>query len=123
MKTALNRVHSNILDALDSRMITLLLLLDPSVAYDRISHTILFQRLRPMFGPKYTVLECFTYYLNKRMQSVKVANIVSDNRILQCCVHQGLILEPFLYRVYICIQMTHYSTCHVINICRVCTTA
>ena len=56
---ALMKVISDILDAVDDRMVTLLGLLDLSFAFDTVDHNIFLKRLEVSFGIGGSVLEWF----------------------------------------------------------------
>ena len=57
METVLLRIVNDILSALDTDNISVLLLLDLSAAFDTIDHQILLTRLNALFGIQSTALQ------------------------------------------------------------------
>ena len=70
-ETAIIRVLSDLLDAVDRDDTAVLVLLDLSAAFDTVDHGILLQRLRITFGVDDTALEWFRSYLHGRKQHVR----------------------------------------------------
>ena len=64
------KVLSDILDAADSRQVTLLGLLDLSAAFDTIDHDILLRRLATSFGISGLTLKWISSFLTVRTQAV-----------------------------------------------------
>ena len=90
-ETALLKVKTDILKAMDNREICCLLLLDLSTAFDMIFHELLLNRLKYRFGFEDKVLTWIENYLSNREQRV----IVQDGHSLQGMsqytkLHQGL---------------------------------
>ena len=88
-ETALLKVKTNILRALDNQEVTCLVLLDLSVAFDMVDHQILINRLPSMFGISGCVLTLIRSYLTGRSQRVKVGELRSDPVTLHFWVPQG----------------------------------
>ena len=65
-KTALVRVHNDILVAIDKRHCVMLLLLDLSVAFDTVDHDILLTRLHSKYSISGIALDWFCSYLTNR---------------------------------------------------------
>ena len=55
-ETALPKVKTDLLSAIDNREVTCLILLDLSAAFDTVNHTILLNRLKYHFGVSGTAL-------------------------------------------------------------------
>ena len=69
-ETAILRVLSDILSALDSGNLVMLTLLDTSTAFDYVDHHTLLQRLRTSYGLEEKVINWFTSYLSGRTQQI-----------------------------------------------------
>jgi len=70
-ETAVLRVLSDLLEAVDDGDIAALALLDLSAGFDSVDHSILCKRLRLTFGLDGQVLEWFRSYLHGRSQYVR----------------------------------------------------
>jgi len=70
-ETAVLRVLSDILQAVDSGDLAALVLLDLSAAFDTVDHYILLERLQQTFGISDTALCWFQSYLSSRTQYVR----------------------------------------------------
>ena len=99
-ETALVRINSNILLALDYQQLVILLLLGLLVAFDTVDHRILLNRLSSRFGLRNGVLEWFRSYLSNRKQFVSVNGCVSSQQDLPFGVLQSSILGPILFLLY-----------------------
>ena len=96
-ETAVLRVHSDLVDAIDKGDFALLTLLDLSAAFDTVDHDVLLQRLSITFGIKDAALQWFRSYLSDRTQSVCVASGSTSPRRVFCGVSQGSVLGPILF--------------------------
>ena len=67
-ETALLQVKTDILDAMDRKEVTCLVMLDLSAAFDTISHKLLLNHLKYHFGIIDTVLQWISSYLTNRSQ-------------------------------------------------------
>ena len=99
-ETALLKVQSDILTALDSGSGAVLLMLDLSAAFDTIDHGILLSRLNSLYGISGDVLDWFKSYLSNRVQRVIIGNTVSECKDLNFGVPQGSVLGPKIYCMY-----------------------
>jgi len=99
-ETAVLRVLSDLLEAVDDLNITALALLDLSAAFDTVDHSILCKRLQLAFGLDGQVLEWFRSYLHDRSQYVRRGMLKSLSVLLVCGVPQVSVLRPILFILY-----------------------
>ena len=99
-ETALLRIQSDILTALDSKQCTILVMLDLSAAFDTIDHEVMLNRLKSCIGVSGKALEWFRSYLSNRYQSVLIDGVESDLLRLLFGVPQGSVLGPILFIIY-----------------------
>jgi hypothetical protein len=100
-ETAVLRVLSDLLLAVDSGDYAALVLLDLSAAFDTVDHAILLKRLQTSFGLNGPVLYWFRSYLSGRSQYVRRGASRSLSSQLKCGVPQGSVLGPILFILYI----------------------
>ena len=74
--------------------------LDASMAFDKISHVLLFQKLLEIGVPMYLIRVLWFWYRNQ-MLCVRWNNEYSDKFYIQNGVRQGGILSPLLYNIYV----------------------
>lgn len=99
-ETAVLKVLSDILLAIDAGDLSALVLLDLSAAFDTVDHDILLQRLKTSFGLSGMVLEWFRSYLVGRHQYVRIGSSASTLMLILCGVPQGSVLGPILFLLY-----------------------
>jgi len=100
-ETAVLRVLSDILLALDSGDIAVLTLLDLSAAFDSVDHATLLQRLRTSYGlGGGSVLAWYASYLSNRTQCVRLPSTRSTESAVLYKVPQGSVLGPILFLLY-----------------------
>ena len=99
-ETALIKVISDILDAVDGQQVTLLGLLDMSAALDTVDHDILLHRLETSYGVRGRALRWLTSFLTGRTQAVSYAGRTSPQCRLSCGVPQGSVIGPLLFVLY-----------------------
>ena len=88
------KVLSDIYDAVDSRKVTLLGLLDLSTAFDTVHHDILLQHLNISFGIDGIVLEWLNSFMTDRTQAIAFRCSTSVYMPLLYGVPQGSVLGP-----------------------------
>ena len=93
-ETAILRILSDILLALDSGNLAILALLDLSAAFDSVDHDTLLTRLRLSYGLTGAVLNWFKSYLTGRTQSVRCSSSHSSYLPVLFGVPQGSVLGP-----------------------------
>ena len=105
-ETALLKVREDILQAIDHREVTCLVLLDLSVAFDTVDYRLLLNRLKHRFGVVGKAYNWIKSYLSDRTQQVVVGDIAlggatSSKSKLKQGVPQGSVLGPILFTLYI----------------------
>ena len=89
IESELLKVTNDILLNMNDQRVTLLLLLDLSVAFDTVDHDTLLHRLQLTFGINGKVLSWFSSYLSGRSQQIAFNETLSAEFELQCGVPQG----------------------------------
>jgi hypothetical protein len=88
------------LEVMDKKHVTALILLELSTAFDSINHTILLHKLK-CAGSSPLAIQWFEGYLSGRSQYVRIGSTVSSTSALTHGVPQGSILSPFLFGIYV----------------------
>ena len=88
-----------LLNAMDNKRLSALILLDLSKAFDSISHSILLQKLSHI-GASSSAVNRFKSYLSGRTQTVRIGSIVSTPISITNGVPQGTILSLLLFCIY-----------------------
>ena len=73
--------------------------IDLKKAFDTVNHSILITKME--HGIRGIALDWFTSYLSNRMQYVSINGHISEYRHISCGVHQGSVLGPLLFLLYI----------------------
>ena len=94
-------IQKDIFNYIDQHKVVFLELLDLSATFDSIDHELLINRLSSRLGLFGCVLDWFRSYLKNRSQRVKLDNVLSDRTLLGYGVHQGSVLEPILFSIYV----------------------
>jgi len=100
-ETALVRIHNDIVNAVDCGLISGLVLLDLSAAFDTVNHAVLQEVLSDRFGVAGGALSWLTSYLEGRTQTIRVGTSQSTIRDLVCGIPQGSVLGPKQFIVYV----------------------
>ena len=98
-ETALLKVKTDIISALDCQEVACLILLDLSAAFNTIDYSILLQQLQQHFAVSSISLEWFCSY------PTNIGNILSDGcksapMPLRSAIPQGLVPGPILFMLY-----------------------
>ena len=99
-ETAVLKVVTDVLTAMDRGQITLLGMFDLSAAFDTVDHAILLRRLEVSFGIRGVALNWFASYLSGRSQQVSVHGMLALSTLLEYGVPQGSVLGPIFFLMY-----------------------
>lgn len=99
-ETALLKVQTDILEALDKGYSIALVMLDLSAAFDTIDHEIFLERLKNCHGITSNALMWLKSYLDDRTQCIAIASTTSKEVKLKFGVPQGSVLGPKGYSMY-----------------------
>ncbi|XP_042341350.1 uncharacterized protein LOC121942262, partial [Plectropomus leopardus] len=99
-ETALVKINNDLFIASDTGLVSVLILLDLSAAFDTIDHQILLHRLESSIGLKGTSLAWFKSYLSDRSQFVHINDQPSAHTKVCFGVPQGSVLGPILFTLY-----------------------
>ncbi|XP_028156407.1 uncharacterized protein LOC114349991 [Ostrinia furnacalis] len=114
--TALSDVVDHLLASQDRGMVSLLMLLDFSRAFDSINIRLLLSKLS-FYGLDRTSVQWFHSYLTQRQQYVELKKtdgtvFISQRKPVTRGVPQGSILGPILYILYSADIINHITDCH-----------
>uniref|UniRef100_A0A674ME22 Reverse transcriptase domain-containing protein n=1 Tax=Takifugu rubripes TaxID=31033 RepID=A0A674ME22_TAKRU len=99
-ETALLKVTNDLLIASDHGLVSILVLLDLSAAFDTVDNSILLHRLEHVIGIKGTALDWFRSYLSDRYQFAHVHGVPSSYSKVSHGVPQGSVLGPIVFTLY-----------------------
>ena len=102
-ESALLKIKTDIIKAMDNQEITCLVLLDLLAAFNTVDHTILLNRLETTFGIRDTALKWIASFLTGRTQKIAIGDLgtdlgaTSDPVTLTFSVPQGVFLAQFCF--------------------------
>ena len=99
-ETALLYVTDQLPQSMDSKKVSIMVLLDMFKAFDSIRHDILLSKLQNLDFSQ-GALDWFQSYLLNRQQCVRIGDAVSKILPLEFGVPQGSILGPGLFAIYV----------------------
>jgi len=99
-ETVLFSLHDRIINAIGRQQVTCLCLLDLSVVFVTIDHSILLDRLSKWFGLHGAVLNWVKSYISSRLFQFKCSDQLSEPHHSSYGVPQGSVLGPLLFSLY-----------------------
>ena len=99
-ETTLLKIMKNLLWAMERQSVSVLILLDLSVAFDTVDHQVLLNILERKFGIKDVALKWFKSYLQKRGFRVCVNDAYLTRGDIDFSIPQGSINGPVLFNAY-----------------------
>ena len=105
MATALLKVKTDVIKALENQQVACLVLLDLSSAFDTTDHDTLLSRMETQFAVTGATLNWFRLYLTNRIKAVVIGDHLSDGSKLTPIpltsgTLQGSVLGPILFMLY-----------------------
>ena len=100
-ETLLTKINTDIIENMDNKNLTMLVLLDLSAAFDTVNHNKLIDIMKYRFNISDKTLNWTRSYLSSRHNIIKVKNVTSDPHVSQHGVPQGSCIGPIFFLAYI----------------------
>ena len=94
------KLVNDILWDMEKQLVTVVVILDLSVAFDTVNHDLLLEVLEKQCGIVGTAKQWYTSYLKPRTFKVGIRGTTSWPRQLDYSVPQGSVQEAFLFMAY-----------------------
>ena len=99
-ETSLVKLVNDILWAMEKQLVTVVVILDLSAAFDTVDHDLLLEVLEKQYGIVGTARQWYTSYLKPRTFKVSIRGTTSQPRQLDYSVPQGSVQGAFLFIAY-----------------------
>ena len=99
-ETALLKVKSDVLNAVDRQEVVFLVMLDLSAAFDTIDHALMLKHFETNMGISGCALQWLKSYLESRVYQVNIDGVLSETHKLDFGVPQGSVLGPLCFILY-----------------------
>ena len=99
-ETSLIKLVDDLLQAMEKQLVTAVMILDLSAAFDTVDHDLLLEVLEKRFGITNKAKKWCCNYIKQRKFSVIIGKNKSEPRQLKCSVPQGSIQGAFLFISY-----------------------
>ena len=102
---------NDILENMEQKKYTVVVMCDLSAAFDTVDHQILLSLLNDKFSISGIALKWFDSFLSGRSQRVIIRNSESPSHSVSCGVPQGSVLGPVLFNMYTNSLSEVFSSC------------
>ena len=99
-ETALLKVKSDVLNAVDRQEVVFLVMLDLSAAFDTIDHALMLNHFETNMSISGCALQWLKFYLESRVYQVNIDGVLSETHKLDFGVPQGPVLGPLCFILY-----------------------